>query len=110
MPRSAGVVDPGRRVGGAGRDGPHGPDGGLSTNNATGAGFLRQEFPAPALNPEPLTGEAVMAKVVHAARITAPDGAIWRTCSDCGQLTALPQNVERCTNCGDQAAKSGGRR
>jgi len=44
-----------------------------------------------------------MAKVVDAARITAPDGAVWRNCPGCGQLTAMPPNVERCPRCTELA-------
>ena len=40
-----------------------------------------------------------MAKVVDAARITAPDGAIWRNCPACGRLAALAPDAVQCGGC-----------
>jgi hypothetical protein len=40
-----------------------------------------------------------MAKVVDAARITAPDGAVWRACAACGRLAALTPDVDQCAGC-----------
>jgi hypothetical protein len=38
-----------------------------------------------------------MPKLSDAARATAPDGAVWRTCSGCDHLTALPPTVQALT-------------
>jgi hypothetical protein len=40
-----------------------------------------------------------MPTVAEAARITTPDGAVWRTCKTCGHLAALPPEVEHCEGC-----------
>lgn len=40
-----------------------------------------------------------MAKVVDAARITAPDGAVWRNCPACGRLAALAPDAVQCGGC-----------
>ncbi|MER7006666.1 hypothetical protein ABT297_26990 [Dactylosporangium sp. NPDC000555] len=40
-----------------------------------------------------------MPKLVDAARLTSPDGAVWRTCSACQTLTPLPPAVQRCDAC-----------
>jgi hypothetical protein len=40
-----------------------------------------------------------MPTVSNAARITAKDGAVWRTCGGCGTLAALPPDIDRCTGC-----------
>jgi hypothetical protein len=40
-----------------------------------------------------------MPKVVHAARVTVTQSAVWRTCSRCGQLAPLPPEIDRCPAC-----------
>ncbi len=40
-----------------------------------------------------------MPTVVHAARATVKDGAVWRTCAGCGLLAALPPDVTYCPAC-----------
>jgi hypothetical protein len=40
-----------------------------------------------------------MAKVVDAARVTTPSNTVWRTCTGCAQLTALPVGTLRCPSC-----------
>jgi hypothetical protein len=41
-----------------------------------------------------------MPKVVDAARVTVTQNAVWRTCTTCGQLAALPPDVDVCPVCG----------
>ena len=40
-----------------------------------------------------------MPKLSDAARVSAPDGAVWRQCTGCGALAALAPDVERCPRC-----------
>jgi hypothetical protein len=40
-----------------------------------------------------------MPKVVDAARVTAAQSAVWRTCAGCGQLVALPPEIDHCSGC-----------
>jgi hypothetical protein len=40
-----------------------------------------------------------MPTVSNAAQITSKDGAVWRTCTGCGTLAALPPDLDRCTSC-----------
>lgn len=40
-----------------------------------------------------------MPKLSDAARVSAPDGAVWRPCTGCGALAALTPDTERCPRC-----------
>ncbi len=40
-----------------------------------------------------------MPTVAEAARVTTPDSAVWRTCTTCGHLAALPPDERRCESC-----------
>jgi len=40
-----------------------------------------------------------MSKLSDTARVTVADGAVWRTCTDCGRLAALAPDVARCADC-----------
>jgi hypothetical protein len=40
-----------------------------------------------------------MPTVSNAARITSKDGAVWRTCTGCGALAALPPDIDLCAGC-----------
>ena len=40
-----------------------------------------------------------MPKVSELARVTTPDGAVWRACTGCGLLAALAPELTRCDWC-----------
>jgi hypothetical protein len=40
-----------------------------------------------------------MPKVVDASRVTTPSNTVWRTCTGCAQLAALPVGTLRCPSC-----------
>jgi hypothetical protein len=40
-----------------------------------------------------------MPKLIDTVRITTTDSAVWRTCTACGLLAALPPDVEHCRHC-----------
>jgi hypothetical protein len=47
-----------------------------------------------------------MPTVSNAARVTSKDGAVWRTCTGCGVLAALPPDIDRCAGCQPGAASN----
>ena len=40
-----------------------------------------------------------MPTVMQAARITTPAGSVWRACTGCGRLTAMPPGEIDCPGC-----------
>ncbi len=77
----------GRRDRRASLGAPDRQDGGLSPEQAAGAGASSAKECRPPL------------RSTEVARVTARDGAIWRTCVGCGVLSALAPEVDRCAVC-----------